>query len=79
MSDSIEPFQVSARLNLKGSAEFTGLRHQVDGTISTGLRVCGVDLTFTDPTEADRFAAAAQVMAAQLHIAHDRNEIRRTA
>lgn len=70
-------FQINAKLNLKGIAEFTGV-NLIDGP-SAGLRVCGIELRFTDLAEADAFAAAAQIMANQLHIAHDRNAVRGTA
>ncbi|MEV0968482.1 hypothetical protein [Microtetraspora glauca] len=72
-----ETFEVTGRLNLKGAAEFLGIRHQMTGKPVATLRVLGVDLDFTDTAEADRFAQAAMVMANQLHIAHDRNEIAR--
>jgi hypothetical protein len=76
--DTSKRFEVQAKLNLAGTAEFTGVRHYPDDRPPTsGMRVCGIDLQFDDPGEADQFAAAAQVMAAQLHIAHDRNSIAR--
>jgi hypothetical protein len=65
-------FEVDGRLNLKGHAEFTGVRHRVDGPPSSGLRFCGVDIEFTNPIEADRFAQAARVMADQLRLAIER-------
>ena len=71
-----QPFQVTGRLNLAGHAEFLGIRQSPDGQPVATFRALGVDLDFSDTDEADRFAAAATVMANQLHIAHDRNQIR---
>ncbi|MGW4422764.1 hypothetical protein [Streptosporangium sp. NPDC004631] len=72
-TDEPEQFEVRAKLNLRGGAEFTGVRHHPHGSPTSGLRVCGVDIEFVTPDEADRFASAAQVMAAQMHIAWERN------
>lgn len=68
-----ERFEVQARFNLLGGAEFTGVRNHPHRAPTAGLRVCGVDIEFTTLDEADRFAAAAQVLAAQMHIAWERN------
>lgn len=65
-------FEVEAKLNLKGVAEFTGTRHHPDRAPTSGIRVCGIDVQFDTPAEAERFAAAAQVMAAQHQIAWER-------
>lgn len=73
-----ERFEVEAKLNLKGTAEFTGVRHHHDKAPTSGMRVCGVDLVFATPAEAEQFASVAMVMANQHHIAWDRNGIGRT-
>lgn len=68
-------FEVAGRLNLNGNAEFLGIRHRPDGMPVATLRVMGVDVDFTELHEADAFAAAATILANQLHIAHDRNAV----
>lgn len=74
-----EPFSVTTRLNLAGTAEFLGIRHRLDGPPVAALRVCGVDLEFTDPDETARFASAAEVMAAYHRIAAERDPNRTEA
>lgn len=70
-------FEVAGRLNLAGSAEFIGIRHHVDGPPTSTLRVMGVDIDFSNPSEADRFAQQARIMADQLRLARERAEIAR--
>lgn len=72
-------FEVDGRLNLHGRAEFLGIRHRPDDGVPVAtLRVLGIDVDFTEVHEADAFAAAAQILASQLHIAHDRNSVNPT-
>ncbi|MEV7006823.1 hypothetical protein [Streptosporangium sp. NPDC051022] len=65
-------FAVEGRLNLKGAAEFRGVRNHPDRAPTSEIRALGVDLIFETPQEAEAFASAAQVMAAQHHIAWER-------
>lgn len=65
-------FSVEGRLNVQGGAEFLGVRNHPDRPPTSALHALGVDLTFVTPQEAAEFAAAAQVMAAQHHIAWER-------
>lgn len=58
--------------------EFLGIRVEDGGHPVAAIRAHGEELQFDDVDEADQFASAAQVMAAQLHIAHDRNHINGT-
>jgi hypothetical protein len=64
---------VNARINLRGDAEFIGVRHRVDGRPIATIRICGVDIDFESPEESAAFASAAEVTAAQHHIAWERN------
>ena len=68
-----ERIEVEGRLNLRGTAEFLGVRHHHDKNPTSEMRALGLDLVFDTPEESERFAAAAQVMAAQHHIAWERN------
>ncbi|WP_157251079.1 hypothetical protein [Nonomuraea typhae] len=65
-------FDVAGRLNLEGHAEFLGVKLHTDRPPTSALRVMGVDIEFSDPAEADRFAHVAKVMADQLHLAYER-------
>lgn len=67
---------VEARLNLKGDAEFIGVRHHHDRAPTSEMRACGMDLVFETPEESAAFASAAQVMAAQHRIAWERDGCR---
>lgn len=75
-------FEATTRISIKGRAEFTGVRHHIDGPPTAGLAVTGpdgirVDVEFDNPSEADRFAESARVLADQLRIARERAEIAR--
>jgi hypothetical protein len=65
--------EIEGHLNLKGIAEFRGVRVHPDRAPTSELRAFGMDLVFDTPAQAEQFAAAAQVMAAQLQIAWERN------
>lgn len=70
-------FEVNAQLNLTGVIEFHRVRHHTDGRLPTSeITICGIPVTFATPEESDQFAAAAQIMASQHHIAWDRNQVR---
>lgn len=74
-----EKIPAEARFNASAAhAEFLGVRHHPDRAPTSELRACGVelfsvDLVFATPEESQQFAAAAQVMANQHHIAWERN------
>lgn len=55
------------------STEFLGIRIHTDKAPTSEMRARGHELVFDTPDEAAEFAAAAQVMAAQHHIAWERN------
>lgn len=69
-------FQVSAHLDVTAPIEFLGVFNRVDGPPVGKIRLFGVPFEFTQLSQADDFAAAAQTMAAQLHVAHERNKVR---
>ncbi|MGV9536590.1 hypothetical protein ACWEU6_36175 [Streptosporangium sandarakinum] len=71
--ESVPRFEVQARLNLAGLAEFAGVRHHHDKAPTSEMRVCGVDLVFNTPEESEQFARAAAVTADQHRIAWQRN------
>ncbi|MGW4426090.1 hypothetical protein [Streptosporangium sp. NPDC004631] len=54
-------------------AEFLGVHFHSDKAPTSEMRTHGHNLVFDTPDEAQQFAATAQVMAAQHHIAWERN------
>ncbi|MEU1731412.1 hypothetical protein [Streptosporangium sp. NPDC020145] len=73
-SRTTDPVKVSveARLNLRGDAEFLGVRHHHSRPPTAEVRICGIDLSLVTPEESAALASAAEVLAAQHHIAWER-------
>lgn len=54
--------------------QFTGIRHHLPGPPTAGLRIGDTEVQLT-VDQADQLASAATVMAAQLHMAADRDQV----